>query len=254
MQIKSVAEDAGISDEDMSKAQKALDRLNIDIEKSTGDLKPLNEILQEVASKWEGLTDVEKQYTSEMLAGNRQRAVFVSLMESMTRQQELYNDALNSDGALEKANEIKAKSIEGLTNTLKTQTNIMWSSLINSDMIKGFIAGMTTIVNTISTAIDKFGAFGTTLGLLTTIILLFKGKALATFLSGLYGCVVGENVLTVATVSLQLAFEKLKSAILSNPLGAIALGITTVATAFSYFSNKIEQAREEVEEFNKSFN
>lgn len=70
LQIKSVADDLGVSDEDMSKAQKALDRLGISIEDSTtGSLKPLDTILEEVGAKWNGLTDVEKQYTSEMLAG-----------------------------------------------------------------------------------------------------------------------------------------------------------------------------------------
>ena len=54
----------------MSKAQKALNRLGISIEDSTtGSLKPLDTILEEVGAKWNGLTDVEKQYTSEMLAG-----------------------------------------------------------------------------------------------------------------------------------------------------------------------------------------
>ena len=70
LQIKSVAEDLGINDEDMSKAQKALDRLGISIEdKTTGSLKSLDTILEEVGAKWNGLTDVEQQYTSEMLAG-----------------------------------------------------------------------------------------------------------------------------------------------------------------------------------------
>lgn len=105
-----------------------LNRLNIDIEQSTGDLKPLNEILQ-VASKWGQMTDVEKQYTSEMLAGNRQRSIFVALMEGMTEQQELYNSALESNGALEQANALKAKSIEGLMNTFKDETNVMWSKI-----------------------------------------------------------------------------------------------------------------------------
>ena len=68
-----------------------------------------------MAGKWDGLTDVERQYTSEMLAGNRQRAIFISLMESMNEQKKLYNEAVNSDGALEKANEVKAESIEGRT-------------------------------------------------------------------------------------------------------------------------------------------
>ena len=66
LQIKSVAEDAGVSDEDMSKAQKALNRLGISIEDTTtGSLKPLDTILEEVGAKWGGMTDVEKQYRSE---------------------------------------------------------------------------------------------------------------------------------------------------------------------------------------------
>lgn len=75
LQIKSVAEDAGVNDEEMSKAQKALDRLGISIEDTTtGSLRNLDDILKDVGAKWGNMTDVEKQYTSEMLAGNRQRS------------------------------------------------------------------------------------------------------------------------------------------------------------------------------------
>lgn len=254
MQIKSVAEDAGVNDEDMSKAQKALDRLDIDIEKSTGDLKPLNEILQEVASKWGSMTDVEKQYTSEMLAGNRQRSIFVALMEGMTEQQELYNSALESEGALEKANDVKAKSIEGLINTFKDETNVMWSKIINSDMIKDVISGMTTLVGTVSTAIDSFGSLTTVVGLLGTAIALVKGKAITEFIASLYGCVQGESVLTVATVGLKTAFDKLKSAFISNPIGVVMTALTALAGAMSYVKQKTEQAEEELYNFNQSFN
>ena len=70
LQIKSVAEDAGVNDDDMSKAQKALDRLNISIEDTdTGSLRNLDDILKDVGAKWSSMTDVEQQYTSEMLAG-----------------------------------------------------------------------------------------------------------------------------------------------------------------------------------------
>lgn len=254
MQIKSVAEDAGVNDEDVSKAQKALDRLDIDIEKSTGDLKPLNEILQEVASKWGSMTDVEKQYTSEMLAGNRQRSIFVALMEGMTEQQELYNSALESEGALEKANDVKAKSIEGLMNTFKDETNVMWSKIISSDMIKDVISGMTTLVGTVSTAIDSFGSLTTVVGLLGTVIALVKGKAITEFITTLYGCVQGESILTVTTVGLKTAFDKLKLAFISNPIGVVMTALTALAGAMSYVKQKTEQAEEELYNFNQSFN
>ena len=47
---------------------------------------------------------------------NKQRNVFVALMKSMSQQQELYNKAMESGGALEEANAVKAESIDGKLN------------------------------------------------------------------------------------------------------------------------------------------
>lgn len=177
MQIKSVAEDLGVSEEDMSKAQKALDRLGISIEDSTtGSLKPLDTILEEVGAKWNTLTDVEKQYTSEMLAGNRQRNVFVALMNSMTQQQELYNKALESSGSLEEANNIKAESIDGKLNTLKDTVKEFWSNLINSGQNKTLIDDVTSFIEVIGSITSKLGGVNTLIVTLVGGLTLFDSK------------------------------------------------------------------------------
>ena len=64
---------------------------------------------------------------------NRQRNVFVALMKSMSQQQELYNKAMESGGALEEANAVKAESIDGKLNKLNNTMKQMWSSFINSN-------------------------------------------------------------------------------------------------------------------------
>ena len=60
------------------------------------------------------------------------------MMESMSEQQTLYNEALNSTGALEEANSVKAESVEGKLNTLKDTVKEMWSNFIDSDAIKDY--------------------------------------------------------------------------------------------------------------------
>ena len=59
----------------------------------------------------------------------------------MSQQQELYNKAMKSGGALEEANAVKAESIDGKLNKLNNTMKQMWSSFINSDMLKGAIDG-----------------------------------------------------------------------------------------------------------------
>ena len=70
-------------------------------------------------------------------------------MKSMSQQQELYNKAMESGGALEEANAVKAESIDGKLNKLNNTMKQMWSSFINSDMIKGAIDGLTTLIEKI---------------------------------------------------------------------------------------------------------
>ena len=66
-------------------------------------------------------------------------------MKSMSQQQELYNNAMESTNALQEANDVKAQSIEGKINTFKNTVKELWSTLINSDDIKGIIDGMTKL-------------------------------------------------------------------------------------------------------------
>ena len=131
----------------MANAEKAMSEMGVSIRDGENGLRNINDVLSDVAGKWGSLGDQEKQEYAEALAGTRQKAVFISMMESQTTQQNLYNDALNSTGALQNANDIKAQSIQGKLNTLKTTLNQMWSGMISSNFVKGIVDGTTKIVS-----------------------------------------------------------------------------------------------------------
>ena len=249
MQQKSVAEDLGVNEEDLSKASKALDRLGIDLESSRGKLKSLDQVLEEVAGKWDGLTDVERQYTSEMLAGNRQRAIFISLMESMNEQKKLYNEAVNSDGALEKANEVKAESIEGRINTLQNKVKGFWSSFISSDFVKGIISGVTTLV-------EKLEYLPSVLGTILAIVIQIKGAKLwESFLNSSIVNTLGYMRMEFQKLRQTQGLVKASTGALSSGFKALGLSINPLSTilasatiAFTIYKQRQEEYKKELKE------
>ena len=85
----------------------------------------------------------------------------------------LYDGAMSqfSYGALEKANEVKAESIEGRINTLQNKIKEFWSSFISSDFVKGIISGVTTLV-------EKLEYLPSVLGTILAIVVQIKGAKL----------------------------------------------------------------------------
>lgn len=173
-------------------------------------------------------------------------------MKSMSQQQELYNKAMESGGALEEANAVKAESIDGKLNKLSNTTKQMWSSFINSDMLKGGIDGLTILI-------EKFGNLPTIIGLATTALIAFKGKAIATLLTSLpamisqivaYQTALGAT--STATALLSHSMNSLKMAFMSNPFGIIAVALTTVIAYLAMAKTSTDRLKESFEEFDKS--
>lgn len=69
LQVNALAEDLGISADDMANAQKALKNINISVEEGNGNLKTMDTVLNEVASKWSTLSDTQKQNIAYGMAG-----------------------------------------------------------------------------------------------------------------------------------------------------------------------------------------
>lgn len=170
LQIKELGDELDISSKDMGKAERALTDLGISVRGSDGSLRSLMDILRDVSSRWGNLTDQEKQYTSEALAGNRQRAVFISLMQSMEKQQVLLNDAMSSNGELMEANDKWVDSYAGKMASLESTISTFFASLVETDTVKGFLSMVTSVVSGATSIVDKFGALPVVVGLVSTAL------------------------------------------------------------------------------------
>jgi len=150
--------------------------------------------------------------------------------------------ALNSQGSALKENQKYIESLEGTLNILKLAFEGAYSKIFNSNTLKGFI-------DSISKLVKVFGSIPGIVGLATTALLLFKGKAITSgivaivsYISTLATLALTEGVVRTATMELSLAFNTLKAAFLSNPIGILAVALTSIIGIMALFADSTDKA------------
>ena len=213
-QMKSLGEELGVASNEMGNAGKALDKLHISIKNSDGSLKSMDEILQLVADQWGGLTQADQQFVAEMMAGNRHRSTFNAIMDSMSNYTEKFNVALESNGTSMKAQQKYMDSFEGKLGSLKANMEALYSSMLNSDFLKGFVDALNNGITGITKFTKKFGAITTVLTPVLTYLLTFN-KHVKTMANNLLSAVPGVSKLvgkfTAYKTSLQTSIANQKT-------------------------------------------
>jgi len=175
-QIKTVGDEIGITRKEMSNAEKALTSVGVSVRGQNGAMKDMDSVLKELSTKWGTLNDQERSNVAFGVAGNIHRTTFLSLMKSMTTEQKLYGDALNSTGALEEANDKKAESFQGRLNTLKDTVQVFFDTIISGSALKGGVSLFSNIIGGITNVTKAFGTIPTALTTVIGAMTLFNSK------------------------------------------------------------------------------
>lgn len=155
-QIKGELDDGEIIDEaSISDAAKALHSIGISVADKNGELRMTSAVLNELAGKWNKLTTAEQSYIAQSLAGKRQANILVSLMrnwDEAQRQMALY---ANGAGSAMKENEIYLNSWEAKTKQLSASWTKFVSDIVDTDMIKGALDGIISLVNSLDSQMGR---------------------------------------------------------------------------------------------------
>ena len=195
LQSKEAIEELAAAGEDMtdievkaSNAEKALGEIGVSVRESNGEFKDLEDILGEVASKWDTLNNTQKQMVSEQLAGNNRRNYFIAMMEDYERVIELTDKAKNSQGAMTEASERQSESLEIAINRLINSFKELYRSLMDSDGLKAFVKTLDLVVRGLTNLNDFLGGgLMPTLGMVTGAFLALRIEMSALTGQGLIG-------------------------------------------------------------------
>lgn len=147
--------------DDLSDYESVLKSIDIKLRDSQGEFRSFEDILDDVAKKWNTLSSVQQAAALKVMSGTRQQNRMTALLEGYNKTLELTEVAANSAGtAVEKFNKSYKESLEAKTNTLQASFESM---IMNSDMSEvygGILDATTALVNLINKTNVLKGAMG----------------------------------------------------------------------------------------------
>ena len=141
-----------LQDLDFNKVDTALKSVGVSLKDTNGQIRNADDILFDVAKKWENLDSNTQHYLATQMAGTQQQSRFIALMNGYNRTVELQSIAYNSAGKasenFSKVQDTLSYSINQTKNNMEQlKTSILSSKSLKSvfDMFNNFLSGVTEV-------------------------------------------------------------------------------------------------------------
>ena len=155
----------------LNKYSEALMKVGISIRDQNGELKDMDNILNEMGAKWQTLSKDQQVSLAQTVAGVRQYNQLVSLMDNWDYFGENLAIAQGSEGTLNAQAAIYAESWEAASKRVQAATEDVFDSLIDDDFFITLTNGTAEFVDGIGQVIDALGGMKGIITLVSSIFL-----------------------------------------------------------------------------------
>lgn len=269
---KTEAEEAGIATDGMANSVSelreeilALTGNKVDIMIDDDTFKSTVQIMRELSTVWDDLTDISRTNITELIGGGVRNANVISaLIKNFETVEEVIATAANSTGSALAENEKYLDSIAGRVSKFKATFEELSITLIDSESVKQIVdfgTGLLNILNSIAKVVDALGGLNTALKITVGILAIVKAESLVATITNIGSKLsrFGNDIAGVFEIFTD-GFKAAKASG-SSSLKAIGNGFKSVAglastaqiavaafvaviTAISLIKNAIEEARQ----------
>lgn len=171
----------------VNKIEEALKTAGVALRDTTGQMRDLDDVFIELASRWDSLDTMQQRYIATQAAGSRQQSRFLAMMNDYEGLQETLGYAMDSAGASQEQFNKTLDSLQSKLNNLSNAWTEFTTGILNQDVIKFGVDALTQILNLINDITGALGAGGNTISkvLLTFGALRYGTGAAGTALSAL---------------------------------------------------------------------
>lgn len=173
-------EDGEDTSESLNDVEKVLNAIGIQIRSTSTEMRGFDEVLDDLAEKWDNLNDVEQNAVATAMAGVRQRNQFLALMQNYDQYKESLESSRTSSGTSDEKYAAVMDSIATSMERIQTAWEGFAQKLQASGIVKTFFRAIAGIVEHIDKILPNIVA------MLTAI----AGKHLPTIgtkIQGLFG-------------------------------------------------------------------
>lgn len=137
-------------DTDVNDVETALRSVGISLRDTNGQLKDLEQVLDELGPKWAGLDRNTQAYLGTIIAGTRQQSRFISMMQNWDRVLELTEVSENSAGQQALMHKKAMEGLDASINTLRNSWQEFLTTLTNSDVFIKVLQSASQLLQNIS--------------------------------------------------------------------------------------------------------
>lgn len=211
-----------------------------------GQWKDMAVVLDEIASKWNGLDAAQKSYIATTMAGTKQQNVFLALMGDMakgaengSRMYELLAGAMESAGTVTEKYEVWLDSVAAAQGNLNVSLERLYTTILDNETLKSFYNTMASLADNFASGMETgFGqgtknvlvfsaAVGSAVLLVSKLVSVVKALRAAKGISDIAGILTGGKV-----------------ALVVGTLAAITAGVVTLVGAYRNAHDEAQRLQE----------
>lgn len=164
---------------DLTKYSQALKTVGVDVLDLNGNLRNADDILSDLAKKWQQLSKAQQIALAQTVGGVRQYVNLISLMNNWDDMESNLGVAKSSDGAIQKQADIYAESWEAARDRVSAAAQGIYQDLIDDEFFITFLDGIAGMLNGINSLIDSLGGLKGVLPLISNLFLKLYGDKVA---------------------------------------------------------------------------
>lgn len=170
---------------DLNKYSAALKTIGVDILDATGQLKQMDDILDETAQHWDSLDRAQKVAFATTVGGVRQYTNLIALLDNWDMMQENVGIAKGSEGTLQEQADIYAESWEAAQKRVRAAAQAIYSDLIDDDFFITILNGFEKILQEVDIFIDSMGGLKGAISIVGAALMTVFNKDIATNLDNM---------------------------------------------------------------------
>lgn len=164
----------------LNKYSEALATVGVQIKDTTGQIRDMDSILNDLGAKWQTLGKDTQIALAQVVGGVRQYNQIISLMDNWDAFEMNVNIALDSEGELNKQAEIYAESWEAAKRRVQASLETIYSSLLDDSFFIGFNNVLAEVLEQVNNLIKGLGGVkGVVVTLGTVLMTVFNQQITA---------------------------------------------------------------------------
>ena len=161
---------------DFGAVKSQLEAVGISIVDSQNNLRDMGQVIEEIGEKWDTFGRNAQVAIANAMGGKLQANRLLALFNNWEMYQDALTVSMEATGAAEEQNAKRLDSLKAKTNQLKSATEELYMTLLDSDGFKVMVEGATLLVQALTKIVDLLGGLVPILSIIGPAFLMAFGQ------------------------------------------------------------------------------